>query len=122
VAGIVKLDDAGLYLSRQAGRLSRAVGAAILKAAPYLMKGLSIAGTAAMFLVGGGILTHGLEVLHHWSEALARAAAAVTGIGRVLQALAPLAFDVVAGIVVGAMVLGVVSLSQRVVRSIRAGQ
>ena len=54
VAGIVKLDDAGLYLSRRAGRVSRAVGAAILKVAPYLMKGLSIAGTAAMFLVGGG--------------------------------------------------------------------
>ncbi|RYZ40544.1 MAG: DUF808 domain-containing protein, partial [Myxococcaceae bacterium] len=53
VAGIVKLDDAGLYLSRQAGGFQRALGAGILRAAPLLMKFLSVAGTAAMFLVGG---------------------------------------------------------------------
>jgi uncharacterized protein len=122
VAGIVKLDDAGLYLSRQAGRLSRAVGAAILKAAPYLMKTLSVAGTAAMFLVGGGILTHGLAALHHWSEGLARSAGRVAGVGGVLEAIAPLLFDAAAGIVAGAVVLGAVSLSQRIVRGVRAGQ
>jgi uncharacterized protein len=113
VAGIVKLDDAGLYLSRQAARTSRAVGAAILGVAPTLMKGLSIAGTAAMFLVGGGILTHGLSVLHHWSEGLARGAGSVAGIGRALEAMAPLAFDALAGIVAGALVLAAVSLFQR---------
>jgi len=113
VAGIVKLDDAGLYLSRQSGRLARVAGTGILKMAPYLMKTLSIAGTAAMFLVGGGILTHGLAVLHHWSEALARAAGTLAGIGRVLAVAAPLLFDAAAGIVAGALVLVVVSGLQR---------
>ncbi|HOB03477.1 MAG TPA: DUF808 domain-containing protein, partial [Casimicrobium huifangae] len=68
VAGIVKLDDAGLYLSRAQGeggwaRFKRGLGAAILRAAPYLMRLLSVAGTAAMFLVGGGILTHGIPAV-----------------------------------------------------------
>jgi predicted DNA repair protein MutK len=63
VGGIVKLDDAGQYLSRRDGhamvaRIQRGIGASILETAPVLMKGLSIAGTAAMFLVGGGILAH----------------------------------------------------------------
>jgi uncharacterized protein len=113
VAGIVKLDDAGLYLSRRAERSARAVGAAIVRIAPYLMKALSIVGTAAMFLVGGGILTHGLAVLHHWSEGLARGAGAVGGIGAVLEAIAPMLFDAVAGIVAGAVVLAVVSAARR---------
>ncbi|MGQ0512259.1 MAG: DUF808 domain-containing protein, partial [Betaproteobacteria bacterium] len=59
VAGIVKLDDAGLHLSGGTGA-GRALGLAILAVAPWLMKGLSVAGTAAMFLVGGGILVHGI--------------------------------------------------------------
>ncbi len=79
VAGIVKLDDGGLYLSRRTGtdalaRLLRALGRGILRAAPILMKGLSIAGTVAMFLVGGGILTHGIPALHHWILHLERGA------------------------------------------------
>ena len=71
VAAIVKLDDFGLHLSRRAGAAARGVGDAILRAAPWLMKGLSVAGTAAMFLVGGGILVHGVAPLgacasRHW--------------------------------------------------------
>ncbi|MEO6410573.1 MAG: DUF808 domain-containing protein, partial [Burkholderiaceae bacterium] len=76
VAGIVKLDDGGLYLSRLTGRgvwagFQRGAGRAILAAAPWFMKGLSVAGTAAMFLVGGGILVHGIPALAHGLEALA---------------------------------------------------
>lgn len=71
VAGIVKLDDAGLHLSQQPAGWKRALGAAILKAAPWLMKTLSVVGTAAMFLVGGGILLHGMPVLAHAVEAFA---------------------------------------------------
>jgi predicted DNA repair protein MutK len=76
VAGIIKLDDAGLYLSRRAGdgvaaRIQRRIGASILGTAPWLMKGLSLAGTTAMFLVGGGILVHGVPALHAWIEDLA---------------------------------------------------
>ncbi|ERI50663.1 hypothetical protein N878_25260, partial [Pseudomonas sp. EGD-AK9] len=60
VAAIVKLDDAGLYLSQRASRAAQALGRGILRLAPWLMKSLSVLGTAAMFMVGGGILVHGL--------------------------------------------------------------
>jgi len=114
VAGIVKMDDAGLYLSQRGAALSRAVGRFLLAAAPKLMKFLSVAGTAAMFLVGGGILTHGTpgahDVVHHWAEA----AGGVSGVGPVLQALAPTLVDAVAGIIAGAVVLVVVTLIQKV--------
>ncbi len=73
VAGIVKLDDGGLLLTRTVGdsawaRFRRACGRGILRAAPWLMKFLSVAGTTAMFLVGGGILVHGVPALHHAVE------------------------------------------------------
>ncbi len=68
VAAIVKLDDAGLALARRPGALAQGAGRAILAAAPRLMRALSVAGTAAMFLVGGGILVHGLPPLHHALE------------------------------------------------------
>ena len=106
VAGIVKLDDLGLYLSTRPGnfaRVRRAVGRGILLTAPYLMKFLSIAGTAAMFLVGGGILTHGIPVIGHWIEDFAK------GLGSPLSAVAPTLLDGIAGIIAGALVLGVVS-------------
>jgi predicted DNA repair protein MutK len=77
VAGIVKLDDAGLHLIRHTAQSSWAgikhgIGRFLLWLAPKLMKFLSIAGTAAMFLVGGGILTHNVPVLHHWVESAAQ--------------------------------------------------
>ncbi len=68
VAGIVKLDDLGLYLTQRASAAKQAIGRGILAAAPWLMKFLSVAGTAAMFLVGGGILVHGIGPLHHWVQ------------------------------------------------------
>lgn len=73
VAGIVKLDDAGLYLAQCTyanivGSIKRKLGFAILKLAPLLMKALAVLGTAAMFLVGGAILTHGISSVHHWIE------------------------------------------------------
>jgi len=104
VAGIVKLDDGGLYLSQRAGdnvavRLQRSAGRGILIAAPYFMKGLSIAGTVAMFLVGGGILTHGIPGAHGVIEHLSLVA------GAALQPVVSLALDAVAGIVAGAVVM-----------------
>ncbi len=107
VAGIVKLDDAGLYLSRRNSAAAQAIGRAILATAPWLMKGLSIAGTAAMFLVGGGILTHGIAPLHHAIEAF------TAGLGGVMAALAPLLADAAVGVVAGAVVLGLVTLAKR---------
>ncbi|MES2977029.1 MAG: DUF808 domain-containing protein [Pseudomonadota bacterium] len=108
VAGIVKLDDLGLYLSRReegspAAPALRALGRGILAAAPWLMKGLSVAGTAAMFLVGGGILTHGVPSVHHAIEELA--ARAGERLGPVAEALAPMLLDAAAGIVAGALAL-----------------
>ncbi len=119
VAGIVKLDDAGLYLSRKPGEggfagVQRAIGRGILRLAPYLMKFLSIAGTAAMFLVGGGILTHGIPVVHHWIESAAQAAGGVSAIGGVLQVITPIALNGIAGIVAGAICVAVVTLVRKV--------
>jgi predicted DNA repair protein MutK len=109
VAGIVKLDDLGLLLAARAERggamagLQRRLGAGLLRGTPYFMKALSIAGTAAMFLVGGGILVHGLSFLHHWVEHVAELARGVGG--GLLGGLVPLLFDALVGIVAGAIVL-----------------
>lgn len=113
VAGIVKLDDAGLYLSRRPGALAQSVGAGILRAAPYLMKTLSIAGTAAMFLVGGGILMHGIPAAHHLEEQAAHALAGVPGVGGLLEVVGPMLLNGLAGVVAGGVVLAVVSVVKR---------
>jgi predicted DNA repair protein MutK len=121
VGGIVKLDDGGLYLNRREGdavvaRIQRRIGASILKAAPFLMKGLSIAGTAAMFLVGGGILAHGIPGLHGWIGDLSEGLAARPGIGGMLRLATSLLLDALVGVVAGALVLAVVNGVQRVLR------
>ena len=116
VAGIVKLDDAGLYLAQRPAAFARTLGRGILAAAPAMMKTLSVVGTAAMFLVGGGILMHGLPGAHHFVEAASRAVAALPGVGGLLGALAPLLIDGLAGIAAGALVLAVVSLGKRLFR------
>ncbi len=116
VAGIVKLDDAGLYLSQRSLGFVRAAGRGILAAAPLMMKGLSVVGTAAMFLVGGGILVHGLPGAHHAVEAVAATVAAWPGVGGVLGAATPLLIDGLAGIAAGAGVLAAVNLARRLVR------
>ena len=113
VAGIVKLDDAGLYLSQVRGdglpaRTQRALGFAILASAPWLMKGLSIAGTAAMFLVGGGILVHGVPALHHGVEGLAHSLVVVPVVGSLAEGIASALLNALAGVVAGGIVLGVV--------------
>jgi len=108
VAGIVKLDDLGLYLSQRAGGATQAVGRAILRAAPWLMKGLSIAGTAAMFLVGGGILVHGVPAVAHGVEAV------VAAWGGLAAALGTMLANAVIGIIAGAIVLLVVEAGKKV--------
>ncbi len=107
VAGIVKLDDLGLWLSRRPGATSRSLGGAILRAAPWLMKTLSVVGTAAMFLVGGGILVHGITPLHHAIDAFVQPLGGLAAL--LLSALA----DAAVGIAAGALVLGVLTLGQR---------
>ncbi|SDM29579.1 hypothetical protein SAMN05661010_03870 [Modicisalibacter muralis] len=110
VAGIVKLDDLGLYLSNKASSIARGIGSGIVSTAPYLMKSLSVIGTAAMFMVGGGILTHGIPLVHHLVEDLAHASGGVPGIGVILPSLSATLFNAVFGILAGALVLGGVKL------------
>ena len=112
VGGIVKLDDAGLALSRSDGEgagsaAKRWFGRALLSAAPHLMKALSLLGMIAMFLVGGGILVHGLPWLHHGLEHLAQA------FGGFLGAVTPLLGNGLAGVAAGAATLAVVSQARR---------
>ena len=114
VAGIVKLDDLGLHLSRRAGAVPQALGRAILRAAPWLMKFLSVAGTAAMFLVGGGILVHGLPFLHHAVEGMVHAVPGVGG--HLLEMVA----NAIVGIAAGALVLGAVMMVKRVLPTPRS--
>jgi predicted DNA repair protein MutK len=113
VAGIVKIDDAGLYLSRKSSAAARAIGNLLLAAAPRLMKSLSVIGTVAMFMVGGGIIGHAFEPLHHLAESAAHAVAGVPVLGGLLAAVTPTVIDAVAGVIVGAIVLLGVTIVQR---------
>ncbi len=111
VAGIVKLDDGGLYLSQKDSALAQRVGEGILWLAPYMMKTLSILGTIAMFLVGGGILTHGLppiyDAIHHFAEGFG-------GVGATLvSTLANGLFGVLAGAILVAVLTPLINLWQK---------
>ncbi|MBV5324872.1 MAG: DUF808 family protein, partial [Rhodospirillaceae bacterium] len=88
----------------------------IQEAAPILMKTLSVVGTAAMFLVGGGILVHGMPGAHGLVHAVAHAAETLPAIGGVLAALAPLLIDALAGILAGALILGGMTAARRLFR------
>jgi predicted DNA repair protein MutK len=105
VAGIVKLDDLGLYLLKKSGAPAQAVGKALVLAAPRLMKALTVIGTAAMFMVGGSILSHGLPPVHHFIENAAELAAAVGTVGGVLKALSSLSLEMLVGVVGGSLAL-----------------
>lgn len=115
VGGIVKLDDLGLWLTQQHSGGAQTLGRGILALAPWLMKFLSVAGTAAMFLVGGAIVVHGLGPLHHAIEGVGTALAQgpMGGLG---QVLAVNALNGVCGVVLGALVLAGVTLGQRLRR------
>ncbi|MDP4074492.1 DUF808 domain-containing protein [Acidovorax sp. A1169] len=112
VAGIVKLDDLGLWLNNKRSAVAKALGTGIVNAAPWLMKFLSIAGTAAMFLVGGGILVHGVPALHHAVEG-AGAASALWPVGGLWAVLVPNLLNAVVGIIAGGLVVAVVTAVQK---------
>ena len=109
VAAIVKLDDAGLYLSRSKKGLVRGLGLGMVSMAPGLMRTLTVVGTIAMFLVGGGILSHGLPQLHGLAPALA---AQMGPAG----AVAGLLVDGLIGLAAGAVAVAVFTLGQRLWR------
>jgi uncharacterized protein len=108
VAGIVKLDDGAFVLARSGSRAARGLGRWILTATPWLMKGLSVAGTVAMFLVGGGILTHGVPALHHLTDG---ALQAFDGFSRTMGSLI---LNGLAGFAAGLLVLAALTLIKRV--------
>lgn len=110
VAGIVKLDDLGLWLVETSKGIGKSIGHGIVRAAPYLMKTLSVVGTAAMFLVGGGILVHGIAPLHHGVEAFAADNGGV---------LVSTLINGVLGVVAGAVVLAVVSVAGKLWKALR---
>jgi predicted DNA repair protein MutK len=119
VAGIVRLDDLGLYLMRKKGggsgvTFQRSVGRKILVAAPYLMKGLAVVGTVAMFLVGGGIISHGIPVLHHLIEGAESKVEMLPAVGSIMGALTPTLLNLGIGLLAGALVLAVVTLGQKI--------
>ncbi|MEF8723692.1 DUF808 domain-containing protein [Candidatus Accumulibacter phosphatis] len=108
VAGIVKLDDLGLYLLKKSGALAQAVGKGLVLAAPRLMKALTVIGTAAMFMVGGSILSHGIPPVHHFIENVAeliQLATPVSSVGGVLTALSSLSLEMLLGVVGGSLAL-----------------
>lgn len=119
VAGIVKLDDAGLYLSQKTSEAARAAGRSILRLAPWLMRALSVVGTVAMFLVGGGILVHGIPAAHHLMEPTTEILAGVPLVGGGLGMLGPILINALAGIVAGALVTAVVAVAKLGMRALR---
>jgi uncharacterized protein len=118
VAGIVKIDDAGFYLVQREGdgvlkKLQRLSGRGLLAFAPRLMKLLSVLGTAAMFLVGGGILAHGWPWLEHGIKGIAAQGAAVSGVGSALSVMTPMLARLFVGFVAGAIAVALVGLMQK---------
>ena len=118
VAGIVKLDDLGLHLMLKKGaslfkQIIRKIGSWLLAATPYLMRFLSIAGTAAMFMVGGSIIGHGMPFVHHISKSMVEILQPVSGI---LAAIAPHLLDAVVGLIVGAICVGLFEIGTKLIR------
>lgn len=109
VALIVKLDDIGMHLCKKPNPVAQLFGNFLLAAAPRLMKLLSVLGTAAMFMVGGGIVTHSIPVVHHWIE---HSAVATEPVGWLTSSV----LNGVAGVVIGALVLLVVNLCGKVIK------
>lgn len=104
VAGIVKLDDAGLYLLRKSvvgsfNSIQRLLGRFLLRLAPVLMKSLAIIGTAAMFLVGGGILVHSIPAVHHFIEKIVQSIQSV--VGDIALMVAPILLEGLTGVLAG---------------------
>ena len=114
VAGIVKLDDLGLWLSGRGGA-AQLLGRGLLRAAPILMKLLSVLGTIAMFLVGGSIISHGIPPLHHGLDAVTHAAHSLP-LGGLLSPLAATLLDGLVGITAGALALAGVMAGKRLFR------
>lgn len=114
VAMIVKIDDLGLYLNQQASSLKQSIGRGLLAFAPILMKTLTIVGTLAMFLVGGGIIVHGVPLFHHFSEDSVNYIEHIPNVGSIIGALTPTLINFVIGFVAGLIVVLIVTAGKKV--------
>lgn len=114
VALIVKIDDIGLYLTEQAANFKQRIGRGLLAFAPILMKTLSIVGTAAMFLVGGGIINHAIPFVHHFTEDTVEYVQDIPTMGSIVGSVTPMLMNLVVGILAGILVVIVVMLVQKV--------
>ncbi|TVO32198.1 DUF808 domain-containing protein [Vibrio algivorus] len=116
VAGIVKLDDLGFYLQRKSeGQgLMNSIGNVLVATAPKLMKVLTVVGTVAMFLVGGGIIEHTIPAVHHLTGEMIQSVVNLPVIGSVL----PFVTTGVLGLAAGAVLVGVFTLLGKVKESI----
>ena len=115
VAAIVKIDDVGQHMAQRAGCVA-AVGRGLLWFAPRLMKALAAGGTAAMFLVGGGILAHGVEGLHHFVQHTERTLASLPVAGMVVGPLGGMLLNALMGALAGALVVAIVEAGKRMRR------
>ncbi|MGJ7065034.1 DUF808 domain-containing protein [Morganella morganii] len=114
VAGIVKLDDLGFYLQKKSAALLKKLGDGLIHATPYLMKTLSVVGTAAMFMVGGGILTHGIPLIYNLIENLAQQSALVPAFGGVLHFMTPPVANLLFGLVAGLVIVLLFTVIKRI--------
>ncbi|MDM1718240.1 MULTISPECIES: DUF808 domain-containing protein [Acinetobacter] len=114
VALIVKIDDIGLYLTEQAANFKQRIGRGLLAFAPILMKTLSVVGTAAMFLVGGGIINHAIPFVHHFTEDTVEYVQDIPTMGSIVGSVTPMLMNLVVGIMAGILVVIVVMLVQKV--------
>ena len=114
VALIVKIDDIGLYLTEQAANFKQRIGSGLLAFAPILMKTLSVVGTAAMFLVGGGIINHAIPFVHHFTEDTVEYVQDIPTMGSIVGSVTPMLINLVVGILAGILVVIVVALVQKV--------
>ncbi|MEJ2045082.1 MAG: DUF808 domain-containing protein [Reinekea sp.] len=115
VAALVKIDDLGLHLLNkgQAKGWRKTIGLGLLSAAPKIMKFLSIAGTVAMFIVGGGILVHGITPLHHlfehWVDVIEHSRSTIAWLSHFI----PLITNTVSGIIAGSLLVALMSVVER---------
>lgn len=118
VAGIVRLDDLGLHLMQKKGeaffrQLQRKIGQKVLAFAPILMRILTVVGTAAMFLVGGSIIGHGIPFIHHFSEHLIENLQSIPTFGGFLGVVSPILSDAIVGLIVGAVSVGLFTVGMK---------
>lgn len=114
VAMIVKIDDVGLHLSKQASSFKQSVGRGLLAFAPKLMKTLTIVGTIAMFLVGGGIIAHAIPWFHHFTEDSVEYVEHIPTMGSIIGAVTPTLINLVIGFIAGLLVFIVIGFIQKI--------